>query len=139
VLIDAGIQGLQGFQPECGLILDELVQRRTRDGESLVIFGPLAVTTELPVWNPRQVFAAVEQALEICRGRANLVLFTANAINPDVPLENVRAMYEAAGAGQAEGAAHTSTAPRKVRAAVLLQYMRDLLPSGSLAAIHLSC
>ena len=98
MLIDAGVQGLQGFQPECGLILDEVVQRRTREGDPLIIFGPLAVTTELPVWNPRQVFAAVEQAIEICRGRANLVLFTANTINPDIPLENVWAMYEAVGA-----------------------------------------
>ncbi len=103
MLIDAGVQGLQGFQPECGLMLDELVQRRTRDGETLVIFGPLSVTTELPVWNARQVFAAVEQAIEICRGRARLVLFTANTINPDIPLENVYAMYDAVGArGSAE-------------------------------------
>ena len=98
MLIDAGVQGLQGFQPECGMVLDEIVQRRTRDGEPLVIFGPLAVTTELPRWRPRQVFAAVEQAIEICRGRARLVLFTSNTINPDVPLENVLAMYEAVGA-----------------------------------------
>ena len=75
-----------------------MVQRRTREGEPLIIFGPLAVTTELPVWTPRQVFAAVEQAVEICRGRARLVLFTANTINPDIPLENVLAMYEAVGA-----------------------------------------
>lgn len=97
-LIDAGVQGLQGFQPECGMRLDELVQRRTRDGETLVILGPLAVTTELPVWNARQVYAAVEQAIEICRGRARLVLFTGNTINPDVPLANVYAMHEAVGA-----------------------------------------
>ena len=98
MLIDAGVQGLQGFQPECGMTLDTVVQRRTREGEPLVIFGPLAVTTELPVWKPGQVFAAVEQAIELCRGRARLVLFTANTINPDVPLENVLAMYEAVGA-----------------------------------------
>jgi len=94
-LIDAGVQGLQGFQPECGMIIDELVERRTRDGEPLVIFGPLAVTTELPVYTPEQVKAKVRHAIEVCRGKASLIMFTANTINPDVPLKNIRAIYEA--------------------------------------------
>ncbi len=94
-LIDAGVQGLQGFQPECGMVLEELVERRTRDGEPLLIFGPLAVTTELPVLSADGIRTKVRQAIETCRGKASLVLFTANTINPDVPLENIRAMYEA--------------------------------------------
>jgi len=94
-LIDAGVQGLQGFQPECGMVLEDLVERRTRDGEPLLIFGPLAVTTELPVLSAGEVRAKVRQAIETCRGKASLVLFTANTINPDVPLDNIRAMYEA--------------------------------------------
>jgi len=96
LLIDAGVQGLQGFQPECGMRLEELVQRRTRDGEPLLIFGPLAVTTELPVCTPDEIYAKVRQAIATCKGRAVLVLFTSNTINPDVPLENIRAMYHAA-------------------------------------------
>ena len=94
-LIDAGVQGLQGFQPECNMVLEELVERRTRDGEPLLIFGPLAVTTELPVYTPEEITAKVHHAIEVCKGRASLVLFTANTINPDVPLENIRAMYQA--------------------------------------------
>lgn len=94
-LIDAGVQGLQGFQPECGMVLDELIERKTRDGENLLIFGPLAVTTELPVCTPEEITAKVHHAINICRGKASLALFTANTINPDVPLENIRAMYEA--------------------------------------------
>ena len=96
MLLDAGVQGLQGFQPECGMKLTELVQRRTRDGETLVIFGPLAVTTELPVMTPGQVRDAVRRARDICRGQARLVLFTSNTINPDIPLANVRALYDPA-------------------------------------------
>jgi hypothetical protein len=94
-LIDAGVQGLQGFQPECGMLLAELVERRTRDGEPQVIFGPLSVTTELPVLAPDEVHDRVRRAIDVCKGRASLVLFTANTINPDVPLANIRAMYEA--------------------------------------------
>jgi hypothetical protein len=94
-LIDSGVQGLQGFQPECGMILDELVERRTRDGEPLIIFGPLAVTTELPVCTPDEIVQKVHHAIEVCKGNASLVMFTGNTINPDVSLENILAMYQA--------------------------------------------
>lgn len=95
MLLACGIEGFQGFQPECGLTLERVIQRRTRDGEPLIIFGPLAVTTELPVLTPAEIKARVHRAIEVCRGRAYLALFTANTINPDVPLANIRAMYEA--------------------------------------------
>ncbi|MBD3185079.1 hypothetical protein GF312_22550, partial [Candidatus Poribacteria bacterium] len=94
-LLKAGIQGFQGFQPECGMVLDELIKLRTRDGEKLLIFGPMAVTTELPVDSPEEITRKVHHAIKICKGKASLVLFTGNTINPDVPLENIKAMYEA--------------------------------------------
>lgn len=94
-LFDCGIKGLQGFQPECGMVLEKLVERRTRDNEPLLIFGPLAVTTELPVLTPDQITAKVHEAINICKGKASLVLFTGNTINPDVPLDNIKAMYQA--------------------------------------------
>ncbi len=60
-----------------------------------LIFGPLSVTTELPVCPPEQIRDKVRRAIGVCRGNADLVLFTSNTINPDVPLDNIRAMYEA--------------------------------------------
>ncbi len=97
MLFDAGIKGLQGFQPECGLDIDTVSRMKTRDGEPLVIFGPLAVTTELPVCTPEEVRAKTRHAIDVCReSGAALCLFTANTINPDVPLENILAIYEAA-------------------------------------------
>jgi uroporphyrinogen-III decarboxylase len=53
------------------------------------------VTTELPVFTPEQVRQKVHQAIETCRDQASLIMFTANTINPDVPLENIIAMHEA--------------------------------------------
>jgi len=97
LLIDCGVQGFQGFQPECGMHLEQIIQRRTRDGGRLLIFGPLAVTTELPVFTPAQVRSRVRESVEVCRGQADLVLFTANTINPDVSLENIQAMHDAVG------------------------------------------
>ena len=95
MLIACGVQGLQGFQPECGMTLASVIQRRTREGDPLIIFGPLAVTTELPVLSPGQIVARVHEAIALCRGQAHLALFTANTINPDVPLANIQAMYQA--------------------------------------------
>ena len=95
MLIECGIKGFQGFQPECGMTLEYVIQRRTKEGESLVIFGPMAVTTELPVLTPKEIKERVKEAIMVCQGNARLVLFTANTINPDIPLENIYAMYEA--------------------------------------------
>lgn len=94
MLIDCGIQGFQGFQPECGMTLEFLADRRTREGKSLLIFGPLAVTAELPVLDAENVRKRVRRAITFCRDRFDLVLFTSNTINPDVPLANIVAMHE---------------------------------------------
>jgi uroporphyrinogen-III decarboxylase len=69
---------------------------RTREGNPMLIFGPLAVTTELPVLSAEEIYTRARQAIDKCRGRASLVLFTGNTICPDVPLANIRAMYRAA-------------------------------------------
>jgi uroporphyrinogen-III decarboxylase len=96
MLIEAGVKGFQGFQPECGLTIERMSALKTRDGEPVLIFGPLAVTTELPVCTPAQIRAKVRSAIRLCRERgAGLCLFTGNTINPDVPLENILAMCEA--------------------------------------------
>ncbi|MDP7251228.1 MAG: uroporphyrinogen decarboxylase family protein [Planctomycetota bacterium] len=101
MLTDCGIQGFQGFQPECGMTIETMAARRTRDGDLPVIFGPISVTTELPVCTPDEIRAKVKHAIEVCEGNAHLALFTANTINPDIPLENILAMYDAVLEGDA--------------------------------------
>ena len=95
MLIDTGIKGFQGFQAECGVTLESFVDKRTSENEPLLIFGPLSVATELTEFTPDQVYRKVRESVEMCRGHASLVLFTSNTVNPDVPLENIYAMYEA--------------------------------------------
>ncbi len=94
-VLSCGVAGFQGFQQECGMDIEWIVERRTRDGERLLIFGPLSVTTTLPYGTPGDVRAEVQRALHICRDRASLVFFTSNTITPDIPLENVIAFWEA--------------------------------------------
>jgi hypothetical protein len=96
MLLDCGIQGFQGFQPECGMTLEYLAKKRTRESKRLLIFGPLAVTTELPVLNTAEIRQHVRRAIEFARDRFDLVIFTGNTINPDVPLANIIAMHEEA-------------------------------------------
>ena len=96
MLLEAGIKGFQGFQPECGLTIERMAALRTPEGQPPVIFGPLAVTTELPVCTPDEIRSKVHGAISVCRENgAGLCLFTSNTINPDVPLANILAMCEA--------------------------------------------
>jgi uroporphyrinogen-III decarboxylase len=55
----------------------------------------MQVTTTLPHGTPAEVEAEVRRAMEVCRDKASLVFFTSNTINPDVPLENIRAFWGA--------------------------------------------
>jgi pimeloyl-ACP methyl ester carboxylesterase len=89
-----GIGGLQGFQRECGMDLEWLADLRTWAGDPLIILGPLSVTTTLPHGSPDDVRAEVQRAMQLCRGKASLVFFTSNTINPDVPLENIQAFWQ---------------------------------------------
>lgn len=89
-----GIGGLQGFQRECGMDLEWIVDLQTRKGEPLLIFGPISVTKTLPLGTPEDVRAEVQWAMDTCRDKASLVFFTSNTINPDVPYENVRTLWQ---------------------------------------------
>jgi hypothetical protein len=93
-VLRAGFAGLQGFQHECGMELEWIVNLRTHQGDPLLIFGPMSVTTVLPHGTPEEVRAEVNRARETCRDRASLVYFTSNTINPDIPLENLRAYFD---------------------------------------------
>jgi uroporphyrinogen decarboxylase len=93
-VLACGIGGLQGFQKECGMDLEWIVDLHTRQGEPLLIFGPMSVTTTLPHGTPQDVRAEVRRAMEACRDKASLVHFTSNTINPDVPLENIQAYWQ---------------------------------------------
>jgi hypothetical protein len=93
-VLACGVGGLQGFQKECGMDLEWIVKRRTRNGDPLLIFGPMSVTTTLPHGTPEDVRAVVRWAMDVCRDSASLVFFTSNTITPDVPLENIRVYWQ---------------------------------------------
>jgi uroporphyrinogen-III decarboxylase len=93
-VLACGAAGLQGFQRECGMELEWLVDLCTREGDPLLIFGPLSVTTTLPRGTPEDVQAEARRAMDTCRDKAALVFFTSNTINPDVPLKNIQTLWQ---------------------------------------------
>ena len=93
-ILSCGIRGLQGFQKECGMDLEWIVDLKTRDGDPLLIFGPISVTKTLPFGSPDDVRAEVQWAMDTCRDKTSLVIFTSNTINPDTPLENIRTLWQ---------------------------------------------
>ncbi|MBA7509654.1 hypothetical protein ES705_01618 [subsurface metagenome] len=62
MLIDCGVQGFQGFQSECGMHLESIIRKKTKDKKPLLIFGPISVTSELPVCSPNEITSKVKQA-----------------------------------------------------------------------------
>jgi hypothetical protein len=93
-VLACGVGGLQGFQRECGMDLEWIADVRTRGGDPLLIFGPMSVTTTLPHGSAEEVEAEVRRSINLCRGKASLVFFTSNTINPDIPLENIQTYWQ---------------------------------------------
>lgn len=94
-ILASGVSGLQGFQRACGLELEWIVDLRTRKGDPLIIYGPMEVAVKFRNGTPEDVREEVRRSMEICRDKASLVFFTSNTITPDIPLENVRAYWQA--------------------------------------------
>jgi hypothetical protein len=93
-VLATGVNGLQGFQRECDMDLEWIVEKRAGNGDPLLIYGPMSVTKTLPYGSPQDVKAEVEWAIKVCRDKASLVFFTSNTLTPDIPLENIQTLWE---------------------------------------------
>ena len=93
-VLATGVNGLQGFQSECDMDLEWIVEKRARNGDPLLIYGPMSVTKTLPHGTPQDVKAEVDWAMNVCRDKASLVYFTSNTLVPDIPLENIQTLWE---------------------------------------------
>ena len=93
-ILAVGVNGLQGFQRECDMDLEWIAEKRARDGDPLLNYGPMSVTKPLPHGTPEDVRSEVEWAIGACRDKASLVFFTSNTLTPDIPLENIRMLWD---------------------------------------------
>lgn len=93
-LIDIGVDGLQGFEEETGVDLEKLSEVRTRDGNKMVLFGSLSVTTLLPHGTEEEVKRKIESIVELSKKRGGgIVLKTSSSILPGTPNENIYPLF----------------------------------------------
>ena len=92
-LLEVGIAGFQGFQYEDGMDYERICRMATRDGDPLMIWAGVSVTTTLPFGTPSDVRNALTGLVE--HGpRIGLVLGASSSITPGVPWPNLDALIE---------------------------------------------
>jgi hypothetical protein len=91
-LLAAGMWGFQGFQEETGPTLEIMASQRTIWGTRPILWGSVSVTRTLPFGTVDDVRADVDRCFETCSG-GGFVLAASSSIMPEVPVENILAMY----------------------------------------------
>jgi len=86
-ILDCGISGLQGFQWEYGVKLEEIVNRRTRSGEKLTIFAGPSMT--LPFGSKEDVVKEIEYIIDTAKDSCALFILPSNDVLPDTPVKNL--------------------------------------------------
>ncbi len=90
-LIEIGVTILNPVQPEC--IDPRMVKQRY--GEQLAMWGTIGIQTTMPFGTPADVQREVRQRIETVGADGGLVLGPTHSLEPEVPWENIVALYEA--------------------------------------------
>ena len=89
-----GFSGLQGFQYELGLEIQELRQKRSALGETLLFFTGLSVSRTLPFGTLDEIAAEIDYFVQSTDGGQGMFLFTSNVTGVEVPPESIRFAYQ---------------------------------------------
>jgi uroporphyrinogen decarboxylase len=90
-LAETGLDALQAIDPVAGM---DLRQARATVGPRLTLCGNVDCG-RLLLGTPEEVYQLTRDLLETCKAGGGLVLGASNAVQPDVPLANYRAMVRA--------------------------------------------
>jgi hypothetical protein len=92
-LLEVGIGGFQGFQYEDGMDYEQICGLKDREGNPLMIWAGVSVTTTLPLGTPTQVR---DQLRWLVRHGppVGLVLGASSSITPGIPAENLATLVE---------------------------------------------
>jgi len=90
-LIEIGVDILNPVQPEC---MDPAEVHR-KYGDKLCFDGTISIQRTLPFGTIQDVISEVKQRIETI-GYTGLILGPSHAIQPEVPIENIIALYDAA-------------------------------------------
>ena len=91
-LIDVGFTAIHPIQPECM----NPVEVKQRWGDRVTLMGCISLQRTLPFGSVADVSNEVKTLVGQCGYNGGLVLMPSNVIQPDTPVENIIACYEAA-------------------------------------------
>ncbi len=92
-LIDAGIDILQSVQPRARDM--NLAELKAEFGRDLCFHGSLDIQETMPRGTPADVRAEVRQRMADGKPGGGFIISTAHNLLPDVPIENILALYDA--------------------------------------------
>lgn len=93
-LIDCGVDILNPIQP--GVYMMEHERLKTDFGNQLTFWGGIDTQHLLPEGSPDEIRAEVQRILSVMDQNGGYILAPAHTIQPDVPAENLVAMYDGA-------------------------------------------
>lgn len=94
-IVECGFDGLQSIQPSAGMDIGAV---KRRYGDRLCLWGNIDLNYVMSMASPDEVRKNVRETLEAAGGNGGHILSTCNAMVDAIPVENVYAMMEAAGA-----------------------------------------
>ncbi len=92
-LLEAGVNGFQGFQYEDGMDYVKICRLKARDGRPMVIQAGVSVTRELPLGTPADVRAQLRFLVENGPENGLFLSFSSTCV-PGTPWENIAAAVE---------------------------------------------
>jgi uroporphyrinogen decarboxylase len=93
-MLAMGVAGFQGFQEDAGVRLDKLVRARTIKGRRPILLGSVQARSVLPFGTVDDVKQEVERCINVVGRESGFVLGPSAVIQPEIPIENIRAMYD---------------------------------------------
>lgn len=92
-LLDAGMDGFQGFQYEDGMDYKQICSMKTRNGDELFIIAGVSVTRTLPFGTPNDIVEEMKFLVENGPKRG-LALAGTSSITPGVPDDNMNTFID---------------------------------------------
>ncbi|MHC4214850.1 MAG: uroporphyrinogen decarboxylase family protein [Planctomycetota bacterium] len=92
-LIDAGVDIYQTIQPEAKDM--EPASLKEEFGERICFHGTISIQKTLPFGSAKDVTAEVRRRIETVGAGGGLILAPSHNMQPDTPVENILAMYDA--------------------------------------------
>jgi uroporphyrinogen decarboxylase len=92
-LIECGLDILQSLQPRARDM--ELADLKREFGRDLCFHGSMDIQQTMPQGSPDDVRTEVRQRMEAGKGGGGFIVCTAHNLLPDVPVDNILALYDA--------------------------------------------